>query len=172
MKELIEEIENYIEKLNAELTRITEELERLRIIKSEPEVKKAGKAWRAYLRDKYFAVRGDGMIDHLSDLHYNLDNIKYDFGNYFRTEQEAEAHKRHLLAVGAWNRIANEYPSGCYSIAADGYWYGGTAEWSILRHIDTENNCKDAIMRFKIEGKENGFTVDDLFLYANEVRHA
>jgi hypothetical protein len=163
-----EQIQNHM----SSISDLIGELKDLTIKGDEPERKKAGKAWRAEINEDYFTVFHNGHIDKLKDFYWAEDNYSYFTGNYFSTKQEAEAHKRHIVAVGVWNRIANEYPSGCYSIAADGDWYGGTAEWSPLRHVNTGSNCEDAIMRFKKEGEDHGFNVDDLFLYANEVRHA
>jgi hypothetical protein len=49
--------------------------------------------WRAEKREKYYCVTSDGMIDNCFDCRWETDTKRFEFGNYFKTEQEAKESK-------------------------------------------------------------------------------
>lgn len=54
------------------------------------------KRWRAEYKDKYFAILNSGKILEIIDYEDIDDNIRYNLGNYFKTEEEAEKVKVEL----------------------------------------------------------------------------
>ena len=56
------------------------------------------KRWRAY-SDLYYYIRDCGDFDHIYECHDRIDDYRYNTGNYFKTEKEAEQHKAYLLAL-------------------------------------------------------------------------
>ncbi len=56
------------------------------------------KRWRAY-SDLYYYIRDCGDFDHIYECHDRIDDYRYNTGNYFETEKEAEQHKAYLLAL-------------------------------------------------------------------------
>lgn len=76
-----------------------EELKRL--IKENPELLEKGtKPWRAEKGEEYWYVEDCGLADCDTEGIYDADNFRFLTGNYFRTEEEAEAHKARLEAIG------------------------------------------------------------------------
>jgi len=65
----------------------------------QAELERVGKRFRAERDGKYWHVDGWGDIIHTTeDFHY-ADDYRYNTGNYFRTQAEAEAYKQALLTV-------------------------------------------------------------------------
>lgn len=56
------------------------------------------KRWRAGNNGKYWYLDGYGSVDYCYEDIGDEEDNSYDIGNYFRTEEEAEAHKEYLLA--------------------------------------------------------------------------
>ena len=54
------------------------------------------KRWRAEYKDKYFAVLNSGIISEIVDYEDIDDNIRYNLGNYFKTEEKAQKVKVEL----------------------------------------------------------------------------
>ena len=54
------------------------------------------KRWRGERSDKYFSIFGDGEISKVTDNYFPEDQRRYEWGNYFKTEEEAEKVKEEL----------------------------------------------------------------------------
>ena len=54
------------------------------------------KRWRAERSDKYFTIFGDGEFYETTDNYLPEDVIRYELGNYFKTEEEAQKVKEEL----------------------------------------------------------------------------
>lgn len=54
------------------------------------------KRWRAERSDKYFTIFGDSEISKVTDNYFPEDQRRYEWGNYFKTEEEAEKVKEEL----------------------------------------------------------------------------
>lgn len=48
------------------------------------------KRWRAEKEEKYFTIFGDNKIAETTDNYFPEDKKRYELGNYFKTEEEAE----------------------------------------------------------------------------------
>lgn len=66
-------------------------------LKKLEEKKPSRKRWRAEKNQEYWYIRSDGDVDDDIELHYEMDNWKYSIGNYFKTKEEAEFHKKELI---------------------------------------------------------------------------
>jgi len=63
------------------------------------------KRWRAERSDKYFTIFGDGEFGEIVDNYFSEDQKRYELGNYFKTEEEAEKVKIELDKF--WERVRN-----------------------------------------------------------------
>lgn len=54
------------------------------------------KRWRGKRSDKYFSIFGDSEISEITDNYFPEDQRRYEWGNYFKTEEEAEKVKEEL----------------------------------------------------------------------------
>jgi conserved domain protein len=54
------------------------------------------KRWRASSGEDYFYIDDYCWISRDTDWGYNEDNARYDFGNYFETEEEAEKYLEYM----------------------------------------------------------------------------
>ena len=61
------------------------------------------KRWRAERSDKYFTIFGDGEFYETTDNYLPEDVIRYELGNYFKTEEEAQKVKEELDKF--WERV-------------------------------------------------------------------
>lgn len=48
------------------------------------------KRWRAANRDNYYLVDSEGYIGCVKEYRDSTDDARYDYGNYFKTREEAE----------------------------------------------------------------------------------
>ena len=48
------------------------------------------KRWRAEPGKGYFYIYSNGLVDETMERYINMDNQRYELGNYFRTEEEAQ----------------------------------------------------------------------------------
>lgn len=58
--------------------------------------KKYRKRWRGKRSDKYFSIFGDSEISETTDNYFPEDQRRYEWGNYFKTLEEAEKVKVEL----------------------------------------------------------------------------
>ena len=56
------------------------------------------KRWRAEYNEKYWCTDGNGGIYSSTEDGHKADNYRFCTGNYFKTEEDAEAYKEYLLA--------------------------------------------------------------------------
>lgn len=56
------------------------------------------KRWRGGRGDSYYFIDDEGAIRHEIDINDGMDNYRYNIGNYFKTEAEAESYKKYLTA--------------------------------------------------------------------------
>ena len=61
------------------------------------------KRWRGKRSDKYFTIFGDNEISETTDNYFPEDQKRYELGNYFKTEEEAEKVKIELEKF--WERV-------------------------------------------------------------------
>lgn len=61
------------------------------------------KRWRGKRSDKYFTIFGDNEIAETTDNYFLEDQRRYELGNYFKTEEEAEKVKIELDKF--WERV-------------------------------------------------------------------
>ena len=61
------------------------------------------KRWRAEVDDYYYTIFGENIIVNAKEEKTLTDNILYDLGNYFKTEEEAEKVKEELDKF--WERV-------------------------------------------------------------------
>jgi hypothetical protein len=62
------------------------------------ELKKASKKrWRAEYNEGYWSINYLGKVGRIIELHEDCDDYKYNSGNYYRTEQQAERAKFEML---------------------------------------------------------------------------
>ena len=54
------------------------------------------KRWRGKRSDKYFTIFGDSEISETTDNYFPEDQRRYEWGNYFKTLEEAEKVKKEL----------------------------------------------------------------------------
>lgn len=54
------------------------------------------KRWRGKRSDKYFTIFGDSEISETTDNYFPEDQMRYEWGNYFKTLEEAEKVKAEL----------------------------------------------------------------------------
>ena len=54
------------------------------------------KRWRGERSDKYFSIFGDSEISEITDNYFPEDQRRYEWGNYFKTKEEAEKVKEEL----------------------------------------------------------------------------
>lgn len=54
------------------------------------------KRWRGERSDKYFSIFGDSEISKVTDNYFPEDQRRYEWGNYFKTKEEAEKVKEEL----------------------------------------------------------------------------
>ena len=48
------------------------------------------KRWRAEQKKGYFYIYSNGLVDETMESYKTMDNQRYELGNYFRTEEEAQ----------------------------------------------------------------------------------
>ena len=48
------------------------------------------KRWRAEQKKGYYYVHSSGFVDETMECYNNIDNQRYDLGNYFKTKEEAQ----------------------------------------------------------------------------------
>lgn len=95
----IEELENKIKELQEEINKLKEE-------------KKPVKRWRANKNEDYFITDNGGEISCITDTFHRIDTYRYNAGNYFKTEQEAENYKEKLLIYQELKDLATELNNG------------------------------------------------------------
>lgn len=61
--------------------------------------------WRGQRSDKYFTIFGDGEFCETVDNYFPEDQKRYELGNYFKTEEEAQKVKIELDKF--WERVRN-----------------------------------------------------------------
>lgn len=62
------------------------------------EIPEKHERWRGGRGDSYYFIDDEGAIRHEIDTNDGMDNYRYNIGNYFKTEAEAEAYKKYLIA--------------------------------------------------------------------------
>ena len=63
------------------------------------------KRWRGERSDKYFSIFGDSEISEITDNYFPEDKRRYEWGNYFKTKEEAEKVKEELDKFWAKVRV-------------------------------------------------------------------
>lgn len=62
------------------------------------EIPEKHERWRGGRGDSYYFIDDEGAIHHEIDINDGMDNYRYNIGNYFKTEAEAESYKKYLTA--------------------------------------------------------------------------
>ncbi len=79
-------------------------------LKEEIERLNTSKRWRADYGEMYYYIEFDGKIILEPEYYYNIDNRRYNLGNYFRTKEEAEniaKSKEYQEHQEFWKKIIN-----------------------------------------------------------------
>ena len=94
MEDILFEIEEIIERLYKIKRKLESELQK---IKTELDIKTEYKRWRAEEYNIYYYIDSDFTVDFKGDVCDYEDDFKYETGNYFKTEEEAEQKLEHIL---------------------------------------------------------------------------
>lgn len=62
------------------------------------EIPEKHERWRGGRGDSYYFIDDEGAIRHEIDTNDGMENYRYNIGNYFKTEAEAESYKKYLTA--------------------------------------------------------------------------
>lgn len=62
------------------------------------EIPEKHERWRGGRGDSYYFIDDEGAIRHEINTNDGMDNYRYNIGNYFKTEAEAESYKKYLTA--------------------------------------------------------------------------
>lgn len=62
------------------------------------EIPEKHERWRGGRGDDYYFINDEGVVCHEIDTNDGMDNYRYNIGNYFKTEAEAESYKKYLTA--------------------------------------------------------------------------
>ena len=62
------------------------------------EIPEKHERWSGGRGDSYYFIDDEGAIRHEIDTNDGMDNYRYNIGNYFKTEAEAESYKKYLTA--------------------------------------------------------------------------
>lgn len=62
------------------------------------EIPEKHERWRGGRGDSYYFIDDEGAIRHEIDTNDGMDSYRYNIGNYFKTEAEAESYKKYLTA--------------------------------------------------------------------------
>lgn len=95
-----QEIENKIQDMERELEELKEEL------KQKEFLPLPNKRWRGVTDDKYYYIGVEGAIRSCTEDAHVIDGLRYDFGNYFRTEEEARFEVERLKVIAELREYA------------------------------------------------------------------
>lgn len=85
------------------------------------EIPEKHERWRGGRGDSYYFIDDEGAIRHEIDTNDGMDNYRYNIGNYFKTEAEAESYKKYLTA----RQVLLDDAEG-------GKWVQGDSNWSVF----------------------------------------
>lgn len=94
-----------LEELKRKYEELGKEIERL-------ENKKSYKRWRAEFNNDYYYIDEDGNINSIYENNDISDVFKYKTRNYFKTEEEAEKHRKNLKTYYELMDLAEELNNG------------------------------------------------------------
>ena len=63
------------------------------------------KRWRAKVKEGYYYVYSNGFVDEKMECYSNIDNDRYELGNYFQTEEEAQKIIDSKEWKGFWEKV-------------------------------------------------------------------
>lgn len=93
-----------LEELEAKMKELQKEIDDLK--------KKKTVRWRAEKDGEYYMVDTNGDINLCSEDNHSIDNNRYNFGNYFKTREEAELVKEKILIYNELKDLALELNGG------------------------------------------------------------
>lgn len=102
-----EELQNKIEDLEKQLAEVKEQVNSI-----EFEGIKKGRRWKPEINENYYYLISDGFVSFGPWKNDMTDMFKFDIGNCFKTEQEAEEFKENLLTKQALKDLALELNNG------------------------------------------------------------
>lgn len=94
------------------------------------EIPEKHERWRGGRGDSYYFIDDEGAIRHEIDTNDGMDNYRYNIGNYFKTEAEAESYKKYLTAR---QTLLDDAEGGKYSYSEENwctYYSKYTQEWT------------------------------------------
>lgn len=83
------------------------------------EIPEKHERWRGGRGDSYYFIDDEGAIRHEIDTNDGMDNYRYNIGNYFKTEAEAESYKKYLTA----RQVLLDYAEGGKCIEYGKNWH-------------------------------------------------
>lgn len=102
----IEELENKVSKYEEEINMLKAEIAKLK------KEKKPVKRWRAEKNGHYFIVDSLGDISISEELYDITDGYRYNAGQYFKTQQQAENYREKILIYQELKDLALELNNG------------------------------------------------------------
>lgn len=112
-------------------------------LKQEEVEKEKPKRWRANYNDIYGFINDEGDIEGENETHSIVDDFRYKTGNYFKTEEEAEEHKKKLL-------LQQEYKDWC---KFDCDWNNNEQKkYCVYYGYTSKNICFDFVYTHKRQG--------------------
>ena len=124
---------NEFQTINVNLSNLSEE-EREQLLKLvERSNTPAKKRWRGKKNDDYYLITSDGKVADVIETESAPDNDYYQFGNYFKTEEEAEFELNKRFVYQELKDYALEHNE----MGID--WTDDRIKWSI--YYDTETKC-------------------------------
>ena len=109
------------------------------------EIPEKHERWRGGRGDSYYFIDDEGAIRHEIDTNDGMDNYRYNIGNYFKTEAEAESYKKYLTARQV---LLDDAEGGKYLLCEDNWhaFYSGLfQEWT----ISVDNPYNPGVIYFK-----------------------
>ena len=95
------------------------------------EIPEKHERWRGGRGDSYYFIDDEGAIRHEIDTNDGMDNYRYNIGNYFKTEAEAESYKKYLTA----RQVLLDDAEG-------GKWIEGSENWHAFYDVATETYAR------------------------------
>lgn len=144
--------------MNYKLNNVEVTAEQIReLLEQNPEImQKPNKRWRAELEEKYYYLDDDGDVNFSTEYNYSFDNFRYNIGNYFQTEKEAEAYRERLLAVKKIKDWALENAS-----FEPDWEHGGQKKWVINYNHKNSSFQTDCWYTLQFQTELPSFKSDD-----------
>ena len=106
---------------------------------------KENKRWRAAKCSDYFYVASNGELCSIHEHYDTTDDFRYSTGNYFKTQEEAQAYKDKLIATQRLTDIINEKNGDWVADWKNLY----QSKWMVVKNGESEEYFPDFTATFK-----------------------